>query len=102
MRSDSRSASRATEIARGKPEPDIYLEAARRLGVPAAACVAFEDSEAGVRAAWSAGMRVVMVPDLRVPSADVTALAAAVLPTLRDAVPIVSAWIDGGDDVSGG
>lgn len=52
------------EIARGKPAPDIYREAAKRLGVVAAECVAFEDSEPGVRAALAAGMQVFMVPDI--------------------------------------
>jgi HAD superfamily hydrolase (TIGR01509 family) len=86
------------EIARGKPMPDIYLEAARRLGVRAVACMAFEDSEAGVRSAASAGMRVVMVPDLRTPSPAIAALAAVVLPSLYDALPVVSRWLDGGDE----
>jgi beta-phosphoglucomutase-like phosphatase (HAD superfamily) len=43
----------------GKPAPDIFLAAARALGVPAEACVAFEDAENGVRAAAAAGMTVV-------------------------------------------
>ena len=46
------------EVARGKPAPDVYLEAARRLGVAPAACTAVEDSENGIRAAKAAGMRV--------------------------------------------
>ncbi|MDB4340675.1 HAD family phosphatase [Akkermansiaceae bacterium] len=50
------------EVKNGKPSPDIYLEAARRLKVDPGACVVFEDSEAGVRAARSAGMKVVFVP----------------------------------------
>jgi len=50
------------EVKNGKPSPDIYLEAARRLKVNPGACVVFEDSEAGVRAAQSAGMKVVIVP----------------------------------------
>ena len=50
------------EVGRGKPEPDIYLEAARRLGVPASACVALEDSEAGIVAVQAAGMTGLLVP----------------------------------------
>ena len=49
--------------ARGKPAPDVYLTAARRLGVAAASCLALEDSPAGVASARSAGMRCVAVPD---------------------------------------
>ena len=56
------------QIANGKPAPDIYLEAADRLKVAPENCIAFEDSEAGVMSASSAGMRVYLVPDLKVPS----------------------------------
>jgi len=47
-----------------KPAPDPYLVAARRLGIPAAACLALEDSHGGVRSASAAGMMTIMVPDL--------------------------------------
>lgn len=50
---------------RGKPHPDMYLEAARRLGVDPTKCLVFEDAEPGRRAALAAGMRVVMVPSRR-------------------------------------
>ena len=54
-----------SEVERGKPAPDIFLLAASRLGqVPADSCVVFEDSPAGLRAAFSAGMAPVFVPDL--------------------------------------
>jgi HAD superfamily hydrolase (TIGR01509 family) len=51
------------EVARGKPAPDVYLEAARRLGVPAARCAAIEDSHGGIRSAKAAGMRVIAIPN---------------------------------------
>ncbi|MDT8304448.1 MAG: HAD family phosphatase [Anaerolineae bacterium] len=51
------------EVTRGKPAPDIYLLAAERLGMPPQACLAFEDSEPGARAAQSAGMLVVAIPN---------------------------------------
>ncbi|MEN8772944.1 MAG: HAD family phosphatase [Akkermansiaceae bacterium] len=50
------------EVENGKPSPDVYLEAARRINVDPANCVVFEDSEAGMKAATSAGMKVVAVP----------------------------------------
>jgi sugar-phosphatase len=50
-------------VARPKPAPDIFLEAAARLGVAPAACVVLEDSLAGVRAARAAGMRAIAVPE---------------------------------------
>lgn len=51
------------DIARNKPAPDIYLEGARRLGVPPALCLALEDSPPGAQAAAAAGMLVVAVPN---------------------------------------
>jgi beta-phosphoglucomutase family hydrolase len=51
----------ADDVAHGKPAPDIFLESARRLGVPPANCYAFEDGELGLRAARAAGMTVVDV-----------------------------------------
>lgn len=52
------------EVAQGKPAPDIYQEAARRLHTPIPACIAFEDSPTGFRAAISAGIRTILIPDL--------------------------------------
>jgi HAD superfamily hydrolase (TIGR01509 family) len=51
------------EVPRGKPWPDVYLEAARRLGCPPESCVAVEDSANGVRSAVAAGLRTVAVPN---------------------------------------
>jgi len=53
----------AMDEARGKPAPDVYLAAARRLDVAAASCLALEDSPTGIASARSAGMRCVAVPD---------------------------------------
>jgi beta-phosphoglucomutase-like phosphatase (HAD superfamily) len=53
----------AMDEARGKPAPDVYLTAVRRLGVGAAGCLALEDSPAGIASARSAGMRCIAVPD---------------------------------------
>ena len=64
------------EVARGKPAPDVYLEAARRLGVPADACAAIEDSQSGIRSAEAARMVVIAIPNRSYPP-DEAALAAA-------------------------
>ena len=52
------------EVAAGKPAPDVYLDIAKKLGVKASRCIAFEDSETGVVAAFAAGMRVIQIPDI--------------------------------------
>jgi HAD superfamily hydrolase (TIGR01509 family) len=56
------------EVTRGKPNPDIYLLAIEKLGISPKECIAFEDSENGARAAIAAGLKVVVVPDLKQPS----------------------------------
>jgi len=72
------------EVARGKPAPDVWLEAARRLDVDAEASVAVEDSTAGIRAAHAAGLAVIVVPDPKFPPApDALNLAAARLDSLE-------------------
>ena len=53
------------EVQRGKPDPDIYLEIAKRLGMPAETCLVIEDALAGVAAAKAARMRVAAIPDTR-------------------------------------
>jgi HAD superfamily hydrolase (TIGR01509 family) len=76
------------EVARGKPAPDVYLEAARRLGVAAERCAAVEDSENGIRSAKAAGMRVVAIPNPRYPPAeDALAAADVVLPSVGALTP---------------
>ena len=73
------------EVERGKPAPDVYLEAARRLGVSPDRVVAVEDSAAGIRSAKAAGTRVIAVPNPHFPPpADVLGLADVVLDSLAD------------------
>jgi HAD superfamily hydrolase (TIGR01509 family) len=72
------------EVDRGKPAPDIYLEAARRLGAHAPSCLVLEDSDAGVRGALAAGMTPIMVPDLLPPAADLIARGVIVHASLAD------------------
>ena len=76
------------EVPRGKPAPDVYVEAARRLGADPARCAAVEDSENGILAAKAAGMRTIAIPNPRYPP-DEEALAAAdaVLETLEELTP---------------
>jgi HAD superfamily hydrolase (TIGR01509 family) len=58
------------EVARGKPAPDVYLEACRRLGVAPTHAAAIEDSHAGIGSARSAGMRVIAIPNPAFPPGD--------------------------------
>jgi HAD superfamily hydrolase (TIGR01509 family) len=76
------------EVARGKPAPDVYVEAARRLGAKPAACVAIEDSENGIRSARVAGMKVIAVPNPEFPPArEAVALADHVAASLAELTP---------------
>ena len=76
------------EVARGKPAPDVFLEAARRLGVEPSLCAAVEDSANGLRAAHAAGMRVVALPNAHYPpTADALALADVVVSSLDELTP---------------
>jgi HAD superfamily hydrolase (TIGR01509 family) len=78
------------EVERGKPAPDVYLEAARRLGVKPARSVAIEDSASGIRSAHAAGMHVVAIPNRAFPPpADVLALAGVVLESIKELDPDV-------------
>ena len=73
------------EVPRGKPAPDVYLEAALRLGQPPRACAAVEDSANGIRSAVAAGLRVVAVPNQDYPPpASVLAEAQVVIRSLAE------------------
>jgi HAD superfamily hydrolase (TIGR01509 family) len=73
------------EVPRGKPAPDVYLEAARRLGVSPGRCAAVEDSSNGLRSAHAAGLRVVAIPNAHyAPAPDALALADVVLGSLDE------------------
>jgi HAD superfamily hydrolase (TIGR01509 family) len=76
------------EVPRGKPAPDVYLEAARRLDVPPMQCAAIEDSTNGIRSAAAAGMSVVALPNRAFPPAeDALQLASAVISSLDELRP---------------
>ncbi|KJY82732.1 CbbY [Vibrio galatheae] len=74
------------EVKNGKPDPEIYLLAAERLGVPAEQCLAFEDSNNGVRSATAAKMTTFQIPDLVAPCDEVKALGHNIFPSLQDAL----------------
>jgi HAD superfamily hydrolase (TIGR01509 family) len=76
------------EVARGKPAPDVYLEAARRLGVEPRACAAIEDSASGILSADAAEMSVVAIPNRAFPPPEeVLRLADVVLDSIKQLEP---------------
>jgi HAD superfamily hydrolase (TIGR01509 family) len=76
------------EVGAGKPAPDVYLEAARRLDASPVECVAIEDSENGIRSARAAAMRVIAIPNHDFPPpGDALALADHVAGSLDELTP---------------
>lgn len=72
------------EVARGKPAPDVYLEAAQRLGTAPSACAAVEDSHNGIRSAKAAGMACVAIPNSHFPPGDALAEADRVVGSVAE------------------
>ena len=86
------------EVPRGKPAPDVYLEAATRLGQSPLACAAVEDSANGIRSALAAGLRVVAIPNPDYPPPDsVLARAQVVIGSLADLTVALVDRLDAGD-----
>ena len=72
------------EVSNGKPDPEIYLLAANRLNVEPSKCLAFEDSNNGVRAAVAANMSTYQIPDLVEPCDEVRQFGHSIVPSLHD------------------
>lgn len=83
----------SSDVARPKPAPDVYLLAARRLGVAPARCLVLEDSPTGVRAALAAGMLPVQVPDLLAPDEEVRALGHRIVASLDEVRGLLEAVV---------
>ncbi len=87
------------EVPRGKPAPDVYTEASRRIGQAAVNCAAIEDSTNGIRSALAAGLRVVAVPNRSYPpDGAVLAQAAIVVDNLDQVTPEVLLELGGPGD----
>lgn len=84
----------SSDVAHPKPAPDVYLLAARSLGVDPAQCLVLEDSPTGVRAALAAGMYPIQIPDLLEPDDTVRALGHIILPSLHDARALLEQRLD--------
>ena len=83
------------EVRLGKPAPDIFLLAAARLGVAPETCLVFEDSSYGAEGALAAGMGVIVVPDLKTPTAEIERRALRILDSLEQSPGFVDAWFCG-------
>jgi HAD superfamily hydrolase (TIGR01509 family) len=79
------------DVAHAKPAPDVYLEAARRLGVMPERCIAFEDSNVGLTAAHAAGTMAFFVPDMVQPLPEVRTKCVRVLNDLYEARRLLEA-----------
>lgn len=79
----------ATQVAEGKPSPDVYLLASKEVGFPTEECLAVEDSPNGVMSAYRAGCKVVMVPD-QTPADEMLPYLDGVAETLADLGKFVS------------
>lgn len=86
------------EVPRGKPAPDVYLEAVRRLGQPAPGCAAVEDSAGGIQSALAAGLRVVAVLNRSYPPpGTVLADAGRVVGSIQEVTPELIGQLGGAD-----
>ena len=73
----------------GKPNPDIFLHAAKLLSVPPEDCIVLEDSINGIKAASAANMLPIMIPDLILPNEEIESLLHAKLDSLSDVIPLI-------------
>ncbi len=76
-------------VTKGKPDPEIYLTACQEVGFPPSECMALEDSPNGIRSAYSAGCKAVMIPDLSQPEEELKPILYACVPTLADVINIL-------------
>lgn len=80
----------ASMVEHGKPEPDIYIYAAEKIGLKPQECIALEDSQNGIKSASSAGCKTVMVPDLDEPTDEIKPLLYDVADGLEDVIRIIN------------
>ena len=78
-------------VSNGKPAPDCFLLAAKELGCAPEECLVVEDSHNGVRAGAAGGMRVILIPDIQAPTAEIQALAWRQCQSLAEVAPLVDA-----------
>jgi beta-phosphoglucomutase-like phosphatase (HAD superfamily) len=89
-----RDVSGGDEVTKGKPEPDLYLLAGKKLGIDPGQCLVFEDSAPGARAGHKAGMSVIVIPDLMEPPEDVRGFSLGIFSSLGLARPVIEQWVE--------
>lgn len=80
-------------IKNGKPAPDIFLEAARKIDAKPQNCIVFEDSINGIKAAYNAGMKPIMVPDMIEPTEEILPMIYKRFNSLDEAIPLIKRGI---------
>ena len=78
------------DVKNGKPHPEVFLTAAERLGLSPQSCVAFEDSINGIKSAYAAGMKTVMVPDFLQPTEEIKPMITYLCGSLSEAAAYLS------------
>ena len=77
------------DVTNGKPDPEVFLTAAKKIGIEPEQCVAFEDSFNGIRSAFAAGMTTVMVPDFIQPTDEILTMVNYLCSDLSNAVEVL-------------
>src|SRR6185437_8114514 len=88
-----REVSGGDEVSRGKPAPELALLAAKKQHASPRNCLDLEDSEYGARAAHAAGMKVIVIPDLKQPPQDVRDFSLGIYPSLHESRPAIENWL---------
>ncbi len=76
-------------VSHGKPAPDIFLSAAKKLNLSPSSCIAIEDSYNGVKSAHAAGMTTLMIPDMLPANEEMKALAHGIFPSLHEVLAVL-------------
>jgi len=87
------------QVPNGKPAPDIFREGAKRLSISPRQCLVLEDSDAGTLAAAATGMPVLMIPDLKAPSAKAAEIACRIFGSLNEAAAFVKVILQNQSDL---
>lgn len=77
------------EVSKSKPDPEVFLNVAKKLDIDPANCIVLEDSEAGTLAAYRAGMKAIVIPDMKMPNEETVKIAYKVVNSLKDVIKVL-------------